>query len=488
MEALLIYFGGAILIAATTYFIHNKLIDHLLFVPFLLLQVGFNAYAMMNIGNDINEYFRFDELGVLFMTVLTIISVPVCLHSVISARRRQENNKEIRIHNAALLVFITMMTGVLISAHLGILWAFLEATTLSVAALIYHERNSMALEATWKYVFVASIGIAMAFLGILFLAVASKDVAEAHLSIDELSRNIKEMNPKWLKMSFLFILTGFSVKIGIVPLFTVDIDAKDAAPSAIGALLSGGLLNIGFVAVFRFYQVFAQSDILTWMNNVLLLVGTTSILFAAVYLMKVKNYKRMFAYSSVEHAGIAFLALASGGIGYFVCIFHLVLHSFVKAGIFLQLGQVQHIFRIKNTDETGEYMRLNPFGAGVLLLGFLSITAMPPSGLFVTEFLAFKALFEAKYYFIAGFSLLLLTFIIYGIGKNILHLLFQKLPAINAETNIEIERNAKHISPLESVSQYILIVAGIYLGFFPPDILVNCINKIVAFLPTAVMM
>ena len=192
----------------------------------------------------------------------------------------------------------------------------------------------------------------------------------------------------------------------------------------------------------------------------------------------------MFAYSSVEHAGIAFLALASGGIGYFVCIFHLVLHSFVKSGIFLQLGQVQHIFRIKNTDETGEYMRLNPYGAGVLILGFLSITAMPPSGLFITEFLAFQAIFEAKHYFIAAFSLLLLTFIIYGIGKNILHLLFQKLP----KTNEEFERNSKHITPLESVSQYILIFSGIYLGFFPPEILVNCINKIIALLPNAVLM
>jgi hydrogenase-4 component F len=286
------------------------------------------------------------------------------------------------------------------------------------------------------------------------------------------------MDPIWLKMCFLLILVGYSVKMGIAPLFTVDIDAKDAAPSPIGAIFSGGLLNVGFVAIFRFYEIFAGTSIHPWMNKILMIVGIVSILFAAVYIFKIRNYKRMLAYSSVEHAGIVLLAISCGGIGYFVAIFHLILHAFTKASLFYQMGQLYRVFRGKSMEDVGGYFKLNPYGAASILLGFFCITAMPPSGLFITEFLTFKSLLKEDHLIIAIFILLLLTIIVAALGKNFFKLLFTPLP--HGTDYYE------SVSPFESLSQWALLLVVIYMGINPPVILVDFIQDSVQHLPNVV--
>ncbi len=479
MENLLIYFIGSAIIAVLMFVVRHKLSNYLLYIPFISLQIAFTIDQAFHLNEITLIYFKTDEIGLIFLSLLTLISIPTIIHASISAERKKNNVREIAIHNAALVIFITTMSGVLICAHVGLMWAFLEATTLSAAALIYHERDNEALEAVWKYVFVASIGIALAFLGILFLGVASQDAETPDLSIDALTRNAASMNPIWLKMCFLFVVTGFSVKVGTVPLFTVDIDAKDTAPSAIGALFSGGLLNVGFVAILRFYQIFAHTSIFEWMNTVLMIVGMSSIFFATVYLLKVKNYKRMFAYSSVEHAGIAMIALAAGGVGYFAAILHLILHSLVKSSLFFQSIQVQQVFMSKNIEQTGGYLQRNPWGGVVLILGFISITAMPPSGLFISEMLTFKALIDANYIGIAIAVVVLLCFIIYGAGKNFLHILFKPLPENEYTSKVK-------LNPFESLSQWILLALVILIGVYPPGFLVDFIETAVENLPNMI--
>ena len=146
------------------------------------------------------------------------------------------------------------------------------------------------------------------------------------------------MNVFWLRLAFIFIFTGFTAKLGLVPMYTAGIDAKDKAPSPAGALLSSVLMNVGFVGIFRFYIVAANSPIHQWANHVIIIAALLSIFVATVYMTKVKNIKRMFAYSSIEHAGIIMLGLAAGGVGYYAAILHIVLHAFIKSSLFFQHG------------------------------------------------------------------------------------------------------------------------------------------------------
>lgn len=479
MDFLEAYFIGSVLIALLMYLVKSRKLDYLLFIPFLGLQVYFTYRAWFSMNQVLDEYFSVDALSMIFLILNTVVAVPTVIHAFLSAERKHDSRRAVSIHNAALVLFIVAMTGVLISSHVGLLWAFAEATTLTSAALIYHDRNLVALEATWKYVFVASIGIAFAFLGILFLGIATQDAQSPDLSLAALAKSVNAMESTWLKMSFLFIVAGFSVKIGTVPLFTVEIDAKDAAPSAIGALFSGGLLNVGFVAIFRFYEVFSHTEIHAWMNKVLMITGLTSVFFAAVYLLSVKNFKRMFAYSSLEHAGLVLIAVSAGGVGYFAAIFHLIAHSLIKASLFFQIGQVQQTFRHKNVERTGNYLRINPWGGAALLVGFVGILALPPSGLFISEVLTFKALITGDHWMVMGMLAFLLTFILYGMGNSLLQVLFKPLPA---EELASIER----ISAWESVPEWILLLGALTLGLYPPPALNNLIQIAVAHLPNVV--
>lgn len=183
----------------------------------------------------------------------------------------------------------------------------------------------------------------------------------------------------------------------------------------------------------------------------------------------------MFAYSSLEHMGLTAIGLASGGIGYFAAILHMILHSFVKASVFYQIDQVHRVFNTYILKKTGNYFNKNLTGALVMLLVFVSITAMPPSGMFVSEFLIFRSLFESHKIIVFVLVLLLLTMIIWALGKNIFSMLF--LPPAESDGKIV------KINPWESLTQFILLASAIYLGLNPPAAFVHLINDAIILLP-----
>lgn len=375
MVYILLYFGLGLVISILQLLIKSRWVNFLLFVPFLIMQLFFTYHCFTQIDSLEDEYFRIDRIVVIFMAVIAIISIPSVSHSAIYSIERKDTGAQMAYHNASITFFVLCMTGALISNHLGLMWAFIEGTTLVSAVMIFHDRDKSSLEAAWKYFFVSSIGLAVAYIGILFLGIAGQESQHLDLSVTALVGKAPVMNPLWLKVGFLFAVVGFSAKMGVAPLFSVDIDAKDKAPSPIGALFSGGLLNVGYVSIFRFYEILSVTSTRLWTDRILIIIGVVSIFFAAVYLMKVKNIKRILAYSSVEHAGIALIALGAGGMGHFASIFHLIFHSFAKSSLFLQVGQVYRIFLNKDIDKIGGYFKINPAGATVVFLGFLCIVA-----------------------------------------------------------------------------------------------------------------
>jgi hydrogenase-4 component F len=474
MNILFLYFGSTVVISILMYFLKNKIWDYLLFLAFISLQIFLNIHEYYSLGEVEGEYFKTDRIALLFLSVLTILSIPTIIHSAINAHHYEENQIRRSTYDSALVLFIAAMTGALISNNVGLTWAFLEATTLCASILIFHDRDAAALEAAWKYAFVCSIAIALAFVGILFLGIATEEAGNLDLSMESLIAHAPKMNPSWLKICFLFIITGYSVKLGVAPLFTVDIDAKDAAPSPIAGLFSGALLNAGFLGIFRFYEILSHTSIFQWMNNVLMIVGLISVFFATVYILRVKNFKRLLAYSSLEHAGIILLGLAAGGIGYIAIVLHLVFHAFTKASLFLQIGQVRKLYSGQNFDKMGGYFRYNPYGSAVIILGFICITALPPSAIFLGKFLTLAALFEANHYIIAFSVLTFMAFIFYGLAKNLFQLVFGE----HKETTL-----ITPIHPMESVSQIIMLVGVIYMGLYPPSAFIDYVKSTVEHLP-----
>ena len=472
----LIYLIGAFLIAIALFINKNKTINYSLLGLFLILQWGFTIYACFQFRNTELDYFTFDSLGILLLLTLSIIAIPAIIHGLLYIKNTEVTVRSRGIFFAATIGLITAIGAGYLSNHIAVTWIFTELTTLFASALIYHHRDKNALEGTWKYVFICAISITFIFIGILFLSLSLQHAGSDDLSFKNLLANSDKLNPFWLRLAFLFIFTGFTAKLGLVPMYTAGIDAKDIAPGPSAALLSSVLMNLGFVGVFRFYIVIANTSLHSWANMVIGIAAFLSVFVATVYMLKVKNIKRMFAYSGIEHMGLVMLGIAAGGIGYYAAILHIILHAFVKSSLFFQFNQLYRVFKTKSIYQIGNYFKYNTTGAMVLLLGFLSAAAMPPSGLFVSEFLIFRSLFEANQIIVLILILLLLTLIIWAFGKNIFKILF--IPAVGFnESKIPI------ISPWESLTQFILLATAVYLGLNPPTEFVALIKESIMLLP-----
>ncbi len=472
----LIYLIFAFSIAITLFINGNKIINFCLIGLFVVLQWGFTIYGCFHFRTTELEYFTFDALGILLLLTLSIITIPASIHSLIYIKDNKDSAQSRGIYFGSIVGLITAIGAGYLSNHIAVTWIFTELTTLCASALIYHHRNKLALEGTWKYIFICAISITFIFIGILFLSMSLIHTGSSDLSFKNLIANSNKLDPFWLRLSFLFIFTGFTAKLGLVPMYTAGIDAKDKAPGPASALLSSVLMNLGFVGIFRFYVIIANTPLHHWANLVIGIAAFLSIFVATVYMVKVKNIKRMFAYSSIEHTGLVMLGLTAGGIGYYAAILHIVLHAFVKSSLFFQYNQLYKVFQTKNIYRIGNYFKYNTTGAMVLLLGFISAVAMPPSGLFVSEFLIFKAMFEANQIILLITVLLLLTMIIWAFGKNILKILF--IPAIDFD-----EKTVTKISPWESATQFILLAGAVYLGLNPPIAFVQLIKESVMQLP-----
>ncbi len=471
-----IYLISAFVIAGLLFANRNAFINNSLIILFGILQIGFTIYACINYKKSVLEYFTFDSLGLLLLMTLSIITIPALIHSYLYIIRHDETPQSRGIYFAALVFLIASITAAYLANHIAVIWIFTEMTTLSASMLIYHHRNKLALEGTWKYVFICAISITFVFIGILFLSLSLQHAGSNDLSFANLMAYKDQLNPFWLRLAFLFIFTGFTAKLGLVPMYTAGIDAKDKAPAPAGALLASVLMNLGFVGIFRFYAIVAHTPLFHWANLVIFIAAILSIFVATVYMTKVMNIKRMFAYSGIEHMGIVMLGIAAGGVGYYAAILHIILHAFVKSGLFFQFNQLYRTFQSKSIQHVGNYFKYNPAGAIVLLIGFISATAMPPSGLFVSEFLIFRSLFEGNYIILLILVLLLLTIVIWAFGKNILKILF--LPVAGLD-----ESKIPKINPWESLTQYLLMFTAIWLGLDPPAIFVQLIQDAVKILP-----
>lgn len=465
----------SILLSASIFLIHKNIVSALLSVIYLILLIFIGSYSFLHINAIENVYFKYDSLGVLLSFVLTILSFATFSHSKLYLQRHHFTEKQNAHYFSFLIMLITAMISAYFSNNMAILWVSIEATTVFVSLLINFEKTKISLEAAWKYLFVSSIGVALAFVGILFLSVTASNSGITNLNISDLIQTAQQMNPIWLKMAFLLILVGFSAKMGLFPLHTVAVDAHTAAPPPISAFISTTLMNVGFIGIFRVFSIISQTTILYWAQNVLIISGVLSVFMSAIQMLKIVHSKRMFAFSSLEHMGIVALGLGIGGIGYYAAILHLILHSFAKAGLFYQIGQVHHFYGSYFIKDISGYFKRNTIGALAFILGFISILAIPPSGMFVSEFLVFKALFLENHYLIAIFVLLLLSLIIYSFSKNTLRMLFN---------HDEQPKDLKIIkaNKFEPVSQFILFGLVIYLGINPPTFFVDLIKNAILIL------
>ncbi|MBB3186860.1 proton-conducting transporter membrane subunit [Microbacter margulisiae] len=468
----LFYLAGSILLAGALFLNRNALINKTLVIIFLLLQVCYTAFLVIYQNCSDAIYFKSDALAILMTGTLTIIAIPALLHRYDYVYKEQDSPANRGMYYGAMVIFIMALTAGYTASHIAVTWIFVEITTLSTSVLTFHRRNAGSIEATWKYIFVCSISLVFVFIGILLLSLAMNNEYQAGMQYSTLVQLAPSLDPFWLKLAFIFIFTGYTAKLGLVPMYTAGIDAKDKAPAPASALFSSVLMNLGFVGILRMYIITEHASIHAWVNAIILITALLSIFVATVYLLKVRNIKRMLAYSSIEHMGIVMVGIGTGGIGYYAAILQLILHSFVKSSLFLQVGHLYKTFKSKEIFSIGNYFKYNTPGAVFLLLAFIGIAAIPPSGLFISEFYLVLALIQAHQWFVLILILILLTIILWTLGKNVFKILFVPPLGFNP-------KNIEKGNGYETLSHYLLLGLTVYLGFCPPQGFVNLIQSVV---------
>ena len=464
-----IFFAIWLIIGAGAFLARTRKMVHILCTLYMAVHTAFAAMIIFagKYMTTSGGFFTFDEAGTLFYFLLAIVATFVLIHS-------QEYLKDDTIGNyrkyfALLMLLITSITGVYFANNIAVTWILLETTTLCGAGIIYHRHSQDTLEATWKYLFVCSTGIAIAYLGILLLCAAASNSA---LSYNELQQLIVNGNPLYLKAAFLLILTGYSCKMEIFPLYTIGVDANFAAPAPASALISTGLVNAGFLAIFRIYRLFVNTAVFEWVQHVMIIIGLMSLVVGALFLRRTNNYKRFLSYSTVENMGIVAIGLGVGGIGVWAAVFHVICHTLIKSSLFLQIAVVRQIYNGYRINRIGDYININKVGAIGLLGGMVVVLAFPPSPLFISELMILSQTLATGGWIILAAIVLLLCIVIYSICQRFIKLCYQP----NQD-----ELHLSNINRRLSYSALSLLLAAIALGLWQPEPLKEIINRIVTF-------
>lgn len=410
-----IYILIVVAVMAVVLLAKNKGLVHSAMISFFVLQGAGVAYtAIFKYNQNAWGFFDFDALGLTYAGLMSVVGLLTVWRSIDALEAK--TLRERKIYFLALLALSVSLIGVYLSNNIAVNWIFLEATTLATAVLSYHHRTVRSLEATWKYVFVCSIGIAVAYLGVLLLSTTPTHT----LGYDELMVAVGSTtaNPIYLKLAFLFILIGYSTKLEVFPLFTVGIDVNHSAPAPASAFISSALVGGGYVAIFRVYKVMMASSVSDWVLNLLTVVVVVSLISSAVYMGRTGNFKRMLAYSTVENSGLTLLGLALGGVGVFASVLHSLAHTVIKAVSFLQLSKVGRLYGTYKIGPVSGYIKNDRLGALVLLLCVVSLVAAPPSLLFRSEFMMFsEVLHSSRWWLIILIVIPLLTCAYWSLTK-----------------------------------------------------------------------
>ena len=370
-------------------------------------------------ASALGGWLAIDALTRLVLPLVSLLFSICALYSPAYLRLRPERPN--RVFCAGLLLFLAVMTLILESHHLGLMWVALELNTLASAPLLYFNHNPRSLEATWKYLMIGAVGIALALLGSFFLAYAALVSGQgSSLLFEDLVAQAPLLSRPWLHAAFVLLFVGYGTKMGLAPMHTWKPDAYGEAPGLVGALLAGGLTTCAFVALLRFYRICSAAGEGEFARELMIASGLLSMALAGVFMARQRDFKRMLAYSSVEHMGILALGVGVGGLGTFGALLHVVNNALAKGVMFLSAANIHRAFGSKSTDRVCGALRRVPISAGLFLAGFFAVTGSPPFGPFVSEFTILRAAIGAGHHCVAAAFLVLLFVVFVGMGATVL--------------------------------------------------------------------
>jgi hydrogenase-4 component F len=373
-----------------------------------------------------NGFFYADALSALVILLTALVALVCATYSIGYLRDDQQSGElgdedkeqlaQLRMYYTLTPLFVFSMMFMAVANNLGVMWAAIEATTLVSVFLVTFYGKVTSLEAAWKYAIIGGVGLSMALFGTLVAYYAGHRLAGsdalAGLNWSVLAQHAGSLDKTSMRLAFVLILMGYGTKAGLAPMHTWKPDAYSEAPVPSAAILSSAMLNCALYGLIRFYILTSRSLGPEYPGRLLLLFGLLSMGISVPFILVQKNYRRLLAYHTIDHAGIMVTALGLGGVlGSLGLMLHMTFHTIAKSLLFLCAGNVRQHFKTDLFSEIkGSVIRVMPLTGVVFLMAMLAIIGIPPFSLFQSEFLIVRAAFDG------GHLLTGVLFVLFGTG------------------------------------------------------------------------
>ncbi len=342
-----------------------------------------------------------DDFNIYLITLTTFVGFTTSIFSASYIAHEIEVGRLtpgfLRFYHAMYQALLGAMNVALLANNIGLMWVGVEVATLSTVMMVGIYRTPEAIEAAWKYFILGSVGIGLAFFGTILVYLSAQEALGEGLPAmawDLLVKAAPQVDPRLLSLAFVFLLVGYGTKIGLAPFHAWLPDAHAEGPTPISAVLSGLLLNVALYALLRFKMVLAANSATLDVGAIMITLGIVSLLFAAFMLYRRRDIKRLFAYSSIEHMGIAACAFGIGGpLANFAGLMQMTAHSLTKSAIFFAVGHIAQVKGTQRIADMGGLSITHPVLAVGLALGVIAIAGLPPFAVFTSEFTLLSSTF-----------------------------------------------------------------------------------------------
>ncbi len=411
------------------------------------------------------DWLGFDPLARAVLPVVSLLYLVCSIYGVTYLRVWEERPN--RIFVTAMLTVVGMLSAGLQARHLGILWIATEAVTLAAGPMIHFNGNSRSIEATWKYLVVGGTGIALSLLGTFCLGYASlHGGGDGNLTFVALMAQGAGLSRTWVLIAWVLLLVGYGTKLGLAPMHTWKPDAYGEAPAIVGAILAGGVTTVAFTAILRVRAVVGAAGEGVIADRTLLAIGLFSMLVAALFLLATRDFKRILAYSSIEHMGILTVGAALGPAGVAAALFHVWSNSLTKGAMFMSAGNIRRAASSSSLDDVRGMAALTPRSVAIFVTGMFAVTASPPFGPFFSELRIVRAGLAGEHGTAVAVFLSCLLIAFLGMTRVI-------FPIVDGRPRLSAQAGGKRFVETAGVILPPLALLGLslYLGLFTPAVL-----------------
>jgi hydrogenase-4 component F len=377
-----------LLLAIATAMLHMPLLNRFAGVAAASIVLASGAAMLISIISNepltaMGGALRADALSAFMLTVVGSVGLNSTWGGLVS---RQSSTGGSWVYPTLVVLFLATMSLAVLADNLGVMWVAIEATTVTTAFLVGYQNTRRSLEAAWKYVVIGSVGVAIAFLGIVLIYAATLSAGHPTLSWSVLHSANFGLDPAVMKVAVALAILGFATKSGLAPMHSWLPDAHSQAPAPVSGLMSGVLLSVAFYAILRIQAIAGTVLGIGFLRWILIGTGILSLLISAALIWAQRDLKRMLAYSSIEHMGIVAVAAGVGGrLAIAAAMLHVLVHGLAKSSVFVLSG------RIATADGTTEISALRsllarrPGLANPFIAAMAALVGMPPFALFFTE-------------------------------------------------------------------------------------------------------